>query len=355
MDSAPHILSNPQQQWVVEKTANSIFSIISTPRGEKFPNDKVAKEKYVAILSRLHTGGKNQSRHWSAWEKKWSKLKKVTATATAFAFQKPEKGHLILLTSAHLIKEMYLKKYGLTKPDIASLNKAYCFDVSCVHTAREFQISPEDDNADLYVSATLVAIDSSLDIMALTVCEQDLARRCTASHCTINGIADEMPPRGELILLQGWPHGKFDTSAWGHMSTARGYNWITSENPHGYRMKVSEIPLLDCEDGCSGGPLVNGKLQCAGLYHGTLDYCGYVVHISHIRQFLIDNDLMVDLAAAAAAAAGHVVNKDGPDQDQAGDEKGAKRRRTGKMAVEGEGEEDDEKEDWSPGEGNQRR
>ncbi|CAN6345412.1 unnamed protein product, partial [Urochloa humidicola] len=71
-----------------------------------------------------------------------------------------------------------------------------------------------------------------------------------------------------------------------------------------------------CSKGFSGGPVINGDLDCLGVFHGTYNNNGYATSWKNIAQFLHDFEMTKD---------DHEKNEDNND---AAAERGSKRQKT---------------------------
>lgn len=150
-------------------------------------------------------------------------------------------------------------------------------------------------------AAYVVALDTSRDLMVLEVPTTHIISRkdpngakivCDSDHPIIK-MAQSYSGRMNKVFLQGWPPQCYMSASPGQMCfEGRSYSSITSLNPKGYRMKLSEIFGMVGPKGCSGGPVVNHEKQCAGVFHGVIDNKGFAVSLDTVKDFLQEHRMV---------------------------------------------------------------
>jgi hypothetical protein len=170
----------------------------------------------------------------------------------------------------------------------------------CIHQERNVlnTAAPADDIGAMvrkFSIATVVGIDSELDLLALEVTDGSMMiynqatqqRFPCVQHHGLIPVDDRTAPDSEEVLVQSWPELRSDSTYWAKSSyPERRYNTLTSTNPYRYGMRLLELPGVNCPKGCSGSPIVNGRLCAVGIFHGTLGNYGYAISSGDIRNFL---------------------------------------------------------------------
>jgi hypothetical protein len=219
-------------------------------------------------------------------------------TSTGFAVRRNE-NRMLILTVAHIIRPVYAHRAVITNA-CEDLNTAFRFDVMCIHQERDLLSIAEADQdigamRRTFTNARIVAIDSELDLLALEVADDEIwifdeaTKECSpcVRHHGLLPIDEMAAADSEDVLLQSWPELRSDSTYWAKSSyPERRYNSLTSTNPYGYGMRLLELPGVQCPNGCSGSPVINGRLRAVGLLHGVLGKYGYAVSSADIRNFL---------------------------------------------------------------------
>lgn len=245
----PNLLSDDKEKLlscISEKTVPCVFNIEV--------NELIAKDK-----------GKRNS--------KGGPSKGFSSSITGFAIA--QRGNVItILTCAHGFDEAYSEEKGVT---VDSLKNKFEFMVRCTHR-----------NESERESATVKAVDCRKDLLLL-----ELVSACTFSH---RPLSMGHPPKSQdLVVLQSWPLFGSKTMAYGRVTCfGRTYDDLTSDNHKGYNMVLTELTDLCCANGCSGGPLIDGKLCYVGVYHGTQRNSGYAVSFNDMKLFVDTHFNMVN-------------------------------------------------------------
>lgn len=301
---APHILSNDAERYVASTTSEAIFFIRARAADDVRPYQE--GRDALSHLLRIPVSSKGKrKRDEASSSKKPEPADQVDDswhegdiyTATGFAARRQD-GLMIILTAAHIIKQVYAHRPVITN-DCRLLNTAIFFDVLCIHQERNLlHADPPQSFGAIprrFTRATVLAIDSQLDLLALQIQEDQIQIYAYPTHvqvpCPHNHgvipIAERTSPDSERVLFQSWPNLRCDSTYWTKSSYAeRRYDTLTSLNPYHYGMKLLEIPGLNCPKGCSGGPIVNGLMCAVGLYHGVINGYGYAVSLRDIRNFM---------------------------------------------------------------------
>lgn len=222
--------------------------------------------------------------------------------STAFAIAKNE-NTLRIMTCAHTIEELYTADKHNVTPALA--NAFYRFDVHCFHQedaiVRQAGERPLEDIERITAPAYVLALDTSRDLMVLEVSTTHIFSRkdpsggnivCDDDH-TIIRMAQSDSGKMNKVFLQGWPPQCYMSVSTGQTCfEGRLYSSVTSLNPKGYGMKLSEIFGMVAPDGCSGGPVVNHEKQCPGVFHGVINSKGYAVSLDTVEDFLQEHRLV---------------------------------------------------------------
>jgi hypothetical protein len=210
-------------------------------------------------------------------------------------------GNTLILTTAYIVRPIYAHRTVVSN-DCTDLNTAFRFEVMCIHQERNLvsTAAPDRDIGTMrrrYTYARVLAIDSELDLIALQITDSGIMNciihnnlylylPCGQPHGLIP-IAEIPATDGEEVLLHAWPELRNDSTFWTISSYPdRRYSCLTSVNPYRYRMRLLELPGVNCSQGCSGGPVVNARLQAVGVMHGVLNNYGYAIPSSDVLTFL---------------------------------------------------------------------
>lgn len=274
----PHFLSDEKVNWVVNTPGNSLFSVKVSVRALVEEDIKIAKDAKTALgkLRRSRVSGeKGRPRVSPNMESSY---------ITGFAIGE-ERGMIRIITSTQGIKEILPQKIGY--PSVEQINSVFKFEVKCLHEEERLKQEQSEDGSP-YWNATLLHSDCRKDLLLLEV---DVKAKCNVDHPAIR-LATSHPSEstGMLVFLHGWPvhcEGSVTRGRISHIGR-QVTDVLGGPSEFMYDMKLTEIFGGCCSKGFSGGPVVNGDLDCLGVFHQNYNSNGYATSWEDVAQFLSD-------------------------------------------------------------------
>jgi hypothetical protein len=188
------------------------------------------------------------------------------------------------------------------------VNQFYRIQVYCIHQ-EESEVeamkvkTPVSERKRHCTPAIAVAIDTKLDLLVLEVdarrvCirkERSKAIPCQDNHLVLE-LAKSNPLQADKVVLVGWPAMPSKSLGTGQVSSCdRAYDCVTSANKKGYTFKFLLVHGLMCDEGWSGGPVLNGNCQYVGLYHAARDTTGCAVSRQDLETFLQKHGMVCEI------------------------------------------------------------
>jgi len=137
------------------------------------------------------------------------------------------------------------------------------------------------------LDAKLLHVDCRKDLLLL---EADVKVSCHVDHSTIRLAASHHPEsKGTLVFLHGWliyREGSVTPGMISHLG--RPLKDVGCPNKYQHNMKLIEIFDGCCSKVFSSGSVIDGDLDCLGVFHGTYNNNGYATSWENVTQFLHD-------------------------------------------------------------------
>lgn len=290
-----------KEREVARQASQSLFAVLVVLKhrlNEENINPEL-KTKYFTVTRNVGRAEKGIPRLPGA-------IKAGTKDRQTTGFSVGDQGQILhILTSAHCLQDTYSADLH-DKLTVEEVNELFRFDVICFHQEKAVQtmdspIMPSGRNR-ACTPARVVAMDTKLDLLLLAINKNDLCLhpvedgepiKCQLDHPVIT-LAPKHSSEADKLVLAGWPPQRSGDITTGQLSRCDiSYDCVTGINVKGYNMKLLEAHSLVAAHGNSGGPVLNSKQQCEGVYHGVFnDSKGYAVSLSDVRRFLEKHEVV---------------------------------------------------------------
>lgn len=271
MASPPNAFTNELAQWVGNRCRESVVFVELRPRDA----DMVKQQwDYVSPISKDDEKGTLNSERL--------RMCKKYQCCTGSVVKRRHGESLWILTCAHVLGPAFKATKQISA---AQVNQLYEAMILCDHQEQIYQreVLQNPDQERVYMRAEVCRISCLKDLMLLRIQAGEVQNCCPHPHRQLR-MARAFPGTFESVVMLSWPIEADRTAVEGKVThPSRPFKSLSKTNPHGYRMRLSQINITS-ENGSSGALLLDGSANYVGVLYGGNGKFSFYISYADLQE-----------------------------------------------------------------------